>query len=668
MTDLAAAWHGESREVVLVCDAGGTVREACLRARARLASPCGRAFVDLVAPGGEDKARLLLERGAHAPTDESEVPLLVDGTARTFAFRAKPGPDGTILLLGTSLPEDHARMLQQVNEALGEIVDLNREVSRQKRELERQYERLASAHRELDESNRGVKSLHAELEEKAAALKRLADVRGRVVADVSHELRTPIHTVLGLSRILLDETDGPLTDEQSKQVRYIRTSAEELRGLVDDILDLSKAESGKAQLRPERFALEDLFAALRGQIRPILPEGKAVELKFEPPTGEVVLETDHGKVAQILRNLVTNALKFTEEGHVEVGAEVRGDQIVIRVSDTGLGIDPADFDRIFEEFGQVDSPIQRKVKGTGLGLSLSRRLATLLAGSLDVESEPGRGSTFTLTIPLVHPEVRELADIVARPIDPTKAPVLVVEDDRKTIFLYERYLAMTGFQVLPARTIADARKVLEEHRPAAIVLDVMLEGETSWDFLAELKRDPATSDIPVLVVTVTSKAEKARALGADEFWLKPIDQSKLHKKLAALAKPGNPTRLLVIDDDEKARYLVRRLLADTPYAMSEAASGPEGVRAARELRPHVIFLDFLLEDMTAFDVLDELKSDPSTRGIPVIVVTSHVLDAAERSRLAAETEAIVSKDALSRELALNRIRDALRKAGVGHEV
>jgi CheY-like chemotaxis protein len=218
--------------------------------------------------------------------------------------------------------------------------------------------------------------------------------------------------------------------------------------------------------------------------------------------------------------------------------------------------------------------------------------------------------------------------------------------------------------VLPARTIEDARRIMAQHRPAAIVLDIMLEGETTWEFLAELERNPETSEVPVLVVTVTSKAQKARALGADEFWLKPVNPDRLINKLKALTRPGVQTNVLVIDDDERARHLIRRLLAGTPYGMSEAATGPEGVRLARESKPQVIFLDFLLRDMTAFDVLDELEADPRTRTIPVIVVTSHVLDATERSRLAADTEAILSKENLSRELAINRIRDALGKAGV----
>ena len=243
--------------------------------------------------------------------------------------------------------------------------------------------------------------------------------------------------------------------------------------------------------------------------------------------------------------------------------------------------------------------------------------------------------------------------------------MLVVEDDRKTIFIYEKYLALAGFQVVPARTIDDAKRLVRQVKPSAIMLDIMLEGETSWDFLAELKKDPHTCDIPVLVCTVTNREQKARALGADEFWLKPIDQDRLLRRLRSIQKTGGTSTVLVIDDDERSRYLLRKFLEKGPYKLLEASSGPEGVRLAREAHPQIILLDFLLQNMTAFDVLDDLKADGRTRAIPVIIVTSHELAQEQRVRLAAETEAVLNKDSLSRELAINRIRDALQKAGIG---
>jgi CheY-like chemotaxis protein len=213
----------------------------------------------------------------------------------------------------------------------------------------------------------------------------------------------------------------------------------------------------------------------------------------------------------------------------------------------------------------------------------------------------------------------------------------VVEDDRKTIFIYEKYLAMAGFQVVPARSIEDAERIIAKTRPAAVVL----------------------------VVTVTAKEQKARALGADEFWLKPVDQGRLLRKLGTIVTNGSRGKVLVIDDDERARYLMRKHLEGGSYQLFEAASGPEGVSMAQTHRPHVILLDFLLREMNAFDVLDELKGDVRTRTIPVIIITSHALQPEERERLEADTEVILSKQSLSREIAINRIRDALRKAGVG---
>jgi CheY-like chemotaxis protein len=239
--------------------------------------------------------------------------------------------------------------------------------------------------------------------------------------------------------------------------------------------------------------------------------------------------------------------------------------------------------------------------------------------------------------------------------------VLVVEDDRQTLFLYEKYLSGSGFQVLPARTLEEARATLRRLKPAAIVLDVMLEGETTWRFLEELKSSEATRHIPALVVTVTDREQKARALGADEFFVKPIDRDWLLRRLRHLAKKGPIEKVLVIDDDEVARYLVRKMLVDTSYTVIEAADGPEGVRKARDEQPQAIILDFVLPNETAFEVLDELKGDLRTRRIPVIVNTSKTLDDDERRRLAEGTAAILSKQTLSREIAIARIREALEK-------
>jgi len=656
-------WSTASREFELGCDAHGVVTWLDERAARGLGLKVGEPLARVTVPGTEEKLRGFLARAHAAPLDNVEIPFVIGGHVVSCFVCSRP-EDGGFALLGGWLPQEHSRSVREIEATMQEVVDLNRQLFKAKREIEQRKAELERTVAELADSNRGIQSLHLELQEKAEALQRTAEVRGRVVANVSHEFRTPLHTILGLSRLLQEGNDGPLAAEQHKQVQFIRQSAEELRAMVDDLLDLSSAEAGKTLMRPERFSADDFLSGLRGTLRP-LPHAADVELRFADAPADLEFETDPSKLSQVVRNLVSNALKFTERGVVDVSLARDGDVAVFTVRDTGIGIAAEDLPRIFEEFGQVPNRLQTQVKGTGLGLALSRRLAELLGGSLTVASTPGEGSTFTLRVPLEHPEVRELSEIRQRPLDPARSPILVVEDDRKTIFIYEKYLAMAGFQVVPARTVAEAERLLETFRPAAIVLDIMLDGENSWSFLTRLKRDPQTQDIPALVVTVTNKEQKARALGADEFWLKPVDQDLLLRKLRSLKVASPPTRVLVIDDDERARYLIGKLLDAGPFELIEASTGPDGVAAARRHRPHIILLDFLLEGITAFDVLDELKADPLTRTIPVIIVTAHTLESRDRERLSSQTDVILSKESLSRELAINRIRDALSKAGVG---
>jgi signal transduction histidine kinase/DNA-binding response OmpR family regulator len=655
------------REIALALDADGCVTWADPATEALLGVSVGAQFLTYVPAGSAARVRELIATGLREHLDGWVLPLLVNGAQRLLSCSAAPDGGG-VAIVGTLIPHELALALRQVDVRLQEVASLQRETDRQQRELLQRNSELVRLNRDLDDSTRGVLALHSEVDEKSDSLRRITEVKSRVVANVSHEFRTPLNAIIGLSKMLLSRSDGDLTAEQEKQLTFILRSSESLVTLVNDLLDLSKIEAGKVALRPVTFEVPSLFAALRGMFRPIAGTD-AVTLSFDvdPELGE--LETDEGKVSQILKNLISNALKFTEEGHVQVAA-TRGPNgsVTFSVTDTGIGIPLEDQERVFEEFAQIDNPLQKKVKGTGLGLSLSRRLAEILGGTLTVTSTPGAGSTFTLVVPRVHPEVREMAGLAERSamLEPGRPPILVVEDDRQTLFLYEKYLRNSGFQIVPARTVEEAREALTRVRPVAIVLDIMLEGETSWTLLSEIKADADTRDIPVIVVTVTNREQKARALGADEFVIKPLDQKWLGRKLASLARRRGPiSRILVIDDDEVARYMLTKLLGEGPYEIIEAANGADGVRMARELRPQVIFLDFVLPGMTAFDVLDELKLDATTRNIPVIIHTSRSLADGERQRLAQDAHAILPKQNLNREVALGRIREVLSKTGLG---
>jgi signal transduction histidine kinase len=267
-------------------------------------------------------------------------------------------------------------------------------------ELSERRAQIESLTHELAETNSGVVALYAELDDRAAELREVSDLKSRFLSYMSHEFRTPLGSIRSMTRILLDRMDGPLTEEQEKQVRFVQSSTEELTEMVNDLLDLAKIEAGRISISPAWFEMVDLFAALRGMFRPIIIN-QEVALVFEEPTGVPRVYTDDKKLSQILRNFISNALKFTQQGEVRVSATYRDPSwVTFSVADTGIGIAKEHQGAIFQDFVQLDAPIQKRLRGTGLGLALSKRLAELLGGIVSVESELGRGSTFSTMIPI----------------------------------------------------------------------------------------------------------------------------------------------------------------------------------------------------------------------------------------------------------------------------
>jgi len=584
---------------------------------------------------------------------------------------------GTTVVLGKKVPRRFSRfkpgeldsVLSSIERAsqdpYEELKQQNQELLNTLQELRARQEELANLNRELDETNRGVVALYAELNDKADFLQRASELKSHFLSNMSHEFRTPLNSITALSQILLDRLDGDLTVEQEKQVKFIRGSAQDLTDLVNDLLDLAKVEAGKVSIRASHFKVDGVFAALRGMLRPLLSQNSSVNLVFDEPSDLPELHTDEAKVSQILRNFISNALKFTERGEVRVSVERGHDEtVVFAVADTGIGIAEEDQERIFQEWVQVEGQRQKAVKGTGLGLPLSRKLAQLLGGNVYVKSQVGIGSTFFAAIPIRFSGEAEVSYVpdVKRELDTDKLPVLVVEDNREALFIYEKYLKGTQFQVIPAKDLKEARQTLREFRPVAVVLDVLLQGEHSWELLQELKQNPATTGIPIFVVTVVDNQEKALALGADGFHPKPVDRVWLLHQLDAVAKRVAQRQVLIIDDDEISRYLVKSVLGQAELRFSEANGGQEGLRRASEASPDLVILDLAMPDLSGFEVLSKLKENPRTAKIPVIIHTSKVLDARERMLLA-DAVAIVSKESRSRELSLAHFADAFIKAG-----
>jgi signal transduction histidine kinase/DNA-binding response OmpR family regulator len=585
--------------------------------------------------------------GARRLMDQFQIDS-VPGKGTTVALK-KLLPKRAPLVSGPQLEKIAAALAQErPQNAFEELQHQNQELLAALDEIRNRQNELSRLNRELEDTNRGVVALYAELDEKADHLRRADELKSKFLSNMSHEFRSPLNSIMALSGLLLNRSDGDLTGPQNQQVVYVRKAAQDLLELVNDLLDLAKVEAGKVEVRPLDFEVENLFAALRGMLRPLLLN-QSVDLIFEDATDLPPLFTDEGKVSQILRNFISNALKFTESGEIRVSAALEGNGgIRFSVADTGIGIAPQNIDLIFQDFGQIDSPIQKRVRGTGLGLPLSKKLAAVIGGRVNVESELGRGSEFTLHIPVRYQgdEPEPAADLPPLTIDPDALSVLIVEDSPEMMIMYRSYLKDSGFQMVPAGTTREGDEILDRIRPAAIILDIALRSEDTWAFMAKLKKDDRTKDIPVLVASTIEDRNKGFHLGIDSYILKPFEQFDLLRELKGLTGQMATSRVLVIDDQERDRYLLKRRLRGLPLLMMEAPGGVEGLRLAAKSKPDVIFLDLTMPDLTGFEVLDRLKSDPDVSGIPVIITTSRILSEAEQQRLLDRTVAIVGKDRL----------------------
>ncbi|HEY9670618.1 MAG TPA: ATP-binding protein [Waterburya sp.] len=603
-----------------------------------------------------------------------------------FQIESKPG-QGTTVLMGKHLPKQTspltAQRLTQITDELiqrspqnpfEEIQQQNQELLQALEELRQREESLTHLNRELEDTNRGVVALYAELDEKADSLKRANELKTRFLSNMSHEFRTPLNSIMSLSRLLLERIDGDLTPEQETQVKFIRQSAEGLSELVNDLLDLAKVEAGKIVVHANSFEVKELFATLRGMLRPLLAHNSSISLIFEAPQDCPTLYTDEGKVAQILRNFISNSLKYTERGEVRVAATLAGKTITFSVSDTGVGIAPADTERIFEEFVQVESAMQQRFKGTGLGLPLSRKLAELLGGSIWATSTLKVGSTFYASIPIHAPgstpaSSEQFQSAPPQP-DPVRMPILVIEDNAETLFTYEKYFEGTIYQPFLARTLEQAKQILASFTPQAIIMDILLEEQNTWALLCELKENPATRMIPIVVITVIDNEAKAKALGAEAFLIKPVDRLSLLNKINMLVKRDKPQTLLLIDNDLADRYVLKQLLKNCtdgltpPLCLIEANQGRDGVRLAQDEKPDCIILDLSMPELSGTEVLSLLKSDPVTQPIPVLIHTSQPLEADEKRELTLRSIAVLSKETLSSEVAIQSLQEALVKAGV----
>jgi len=457
---------------------------------------------------------------------------------------------------------------------------------------------------------------------------------------MSHELRTPLNAIIGFSDLMrAEQPDGDRRSVPAEWVDHVHNSGRHLLGLINDILDLAKVEAGRLELNAEPIPLATAMGEVLTTRRP-LTDRKGLQVQLDVPP-DAAVHADPLRLRQILDNLLSNAIKFTPEGgRIAAIVTPEAGTVAITIADDGIGIAPEDQERVFEEFQQLGPPAQRKA-GTGLGLALTRRLAEAHGGHVSLESAPGEGCRFTVRLPSPG------ADLAAAhggpgPQQPAPAPgrgrVLIIDDDAQAAELLEAYLTGAGYEVRTAAGGEAGLAAAGSWRPDAMLLDVIMPGLDGWEVIRRLKRDEALAPIPVFFATIVDDRRAGLALGAADFFVKPVPHDTLLAQLARHVTPArhrdqqqDPASVLVVDRDDTTRASVERCLSEAGIAVVTCDDGAEGLRLSRDRRFDLIICDLRMPD--AFPLLAGLGHEPSTQGVPVLALTEPELSDADRRRL-----------------------------------
>jgi signal transduction histidine kinase/CheY-like chemotaxis protein len=509
--------------------------------------------------------------------------------------------------------------------------------------------------------------LAAQLNASLAAYKAASQAKSDFLASMSHELRTPMNAIIGFSELMRDERpDGDRRVVPLEWIDNVLSGGRHLLDLINDILDLAKVEAGRMELRCQPVGLAALVAEATAVLQP-LADRKGLVLERSVPY-DLSVPADPTRLRQILDNLLSNAIKFTPPGgRIAVEADRHEGMARISVTDSGIGIAPEDQQRVFDEFQQAHNRTGHQ-DGTGLGLALTRRLVQAHGGMIELDSEPGHGSRFTVHLPLAG-KPAPATGTGAEP-DPVGGGVLVIEDDPAAAQLLRTHLESAGYRVHVAAT-GEEGVIAASRRPDAILLDILLPDIDGWEVLRRLKRDPRLSRIPVLIVTVLDERNIGEALGASDYFVKPVDRhdllARLTEHVAAAAYGRVATRVLVIDDDSQTRDRIGELLGPLGAEVVGATTATEGITQARTTPFDLIITDLLTPAVDGFAVLAAVAADPALRHTPVLVMTARDLTSAEEAQLAGKVIGVIGKDGSLTELRerYQRIAQPIRPAPAG---
>jgi signal transduction histidine kinase/CheY-like chemotaxis protein len=491
-------------------------------------------------------------------------------------------------------------------------------------------------------------------------LREIDQLKSQFLANMSHELRTPLNSIIGFSRVILKGIDGPVTDLQQQDLTAIYNSGQHLLGLINDVLDLARIEAGKMELNFEEVHLAEMTTSVMSTAKGLVKE-KPIQLIQRVPANMPTVRGDTMRVRQVLLNLISNASKFTEEGSITVQSLIQEGptgkmEALINVIDTGPGISTEDQEKLFKAFSQVDGSATRKSGGSGLGLSICANLVQLQGGRIGIHSGPGKGSTFWFTLPLYHQPKESI------PVG--KKVVLAIDDEPQVISLYERYLTKQGYHVEPLMDPSRAKERILEIKPFAITLDIMMPSLDGWTVLTTLKSDPATRDYPVIICSITEKADKGFSLGAADYLVKPILEEDLVHTLDRLNTNGEIREILVIDDDLNDLRLIGKILTESSqYKPILVEGGRRGWEVINEKAPHAIILDIFMPEMDGFTILENLREHPNLRKIPVLVVSGGGLTNEQQQQLNEYGQRLITKGSLNEEELISSIEAALKRIG-----
>lgn len=595
---------------------------------------------------------------------------ILSGRRLMERFDIQTSPQGTVVRLGKIIPArtheplpaiaDHvtdALLKLRASDPVAEIEEQNRELLQSLAALEKSQVELSQLNRELEETNRGVVALYAELDDRAQEIQRIVDLKSRFLSNITHEFRTPLNSIISISRMLLERVDGELTDEQEKQARYINRAARDLSDLVNDLLDLAKTESCKIDITPSVVSVNELFATLRGMLRPLIEHNTVVTLSFDAPHPPVEMVCDERKLSQILRNLISNALKYTPAGEVRVSARVDGPRIIFCVQDTGIGIPEEHQDKIFEEFYQVRNPLQQKTKGTGLGLALCRRLAELLGGGITLESTVGLGTSFWVNLPLI---IAPLPD-ASKPPDSShekEAPrlVLFVDDRVEILFGYERLLEHTPYRAILARNPQEALDILNRVAVSAIMTTSVQIVQTLATALPA-----AHAPAPPFIVAGDASAGDAASYGLIHAFIPA--SPRVDQLLACLQKlPVHPRLIaLIVDENYEARQLLRILLEEFHLIVIEAGTAGAALTLIKERHPALVFTETILPDQSGIDLIALLHG--ALKEGSLIVHSSQVFTDDERDYLKRNAAELIRKGPVNDPVYRTSIIQEIARAG-----